>query len=53
MIKKLGLGIGILLMVLVAGPPLWYAIFPGAPPPELPAAGTRLLLPSGVVCFFI
>ena len=48
MIRKLAIGIVIVLVALVALPPLWYAIFPGDPPPELPEPGRRVALASGV-----
>jgi pimeloyl-ACP methyl ester carboxylesterase len=48
MIKKLLLGVLALLALLILGPPLWYAVFPGEPPPQLPAAHTRVELSSGV-----
>lgn len=48
MIRKLAIGIAIVLAALVALPPLWYAIFPGDPPPELPEPGRRVVLASGV-----
>lgn len=48
MIKKFLLGVVVVLALLILGPPLWYAIFPGDPAPELPAAGKRVELTSGV-----
>ncbi len=48
MIRKLAIGIVILLAALVALPPLWYAIFTGDPPPGLPEPGHRVVLASGV-----
>lgn len=38
----------VLIGALIVLPPLWYAVFPGDPPPELPPAGRRVELPGGV-----
>ncbi len=48
MIKKLFLGILLLLVAAIVLPPIWYAVFPVDPVADLPAAGTRVTLPSGV-----
>ncbi len=46
MLRKILLGLLLLLVALVALPPLWGALFAPAPP-ELPPPGRRVLLPSG------
>ena len=38
----------IILVAAIALPPLWFAILPAEPPPALPAAGKRIVLPGGV-----
>ena len=38
----------LLLVALVVVPPLWFSLFPSASPPELPPAGRRVELPTGV-----
>ncbi len=48
MIRKLVIGIVVVLALLVVGPPLWYRIFSVDPSEPLPPAGTRVVLPSGV-----
>jgi pimeloyl-ACP methyl ester carboxylesterase len=36
-----------LMVAAIALPPLWFAVFPADPPPELPPAGDRVALPNG------
>ncbi len=48
MIRRLFAGFLLLSVLLIAGPPLWYAVFPADPAPDLPAPGSRVVLSSGV-----
>jgi pimeloyl-ACP methyl ester carboxylesterase len=38
---------GALLAAVIVLPPLWFAVSPAEPPPSLPPAGERVLLPGG------
>lgn len=48
MIKRLFVGIIVVSVALVALPPLWFVVFPVSPVADLPPAGRRVVLPSGV-----
>jgi pimeloyl-ACP methyl ester carboxylesterase len=45
--RRLLFAVLILVGAAIALPPLWFAIFPGEPPPELPPAGRYVMLPGG------
>ncbi|NRA04559.1 MAG: alpha/beta hydrolase [Myxococcales bacterium] len=45
--RILGVLLGLVVAVVVL-PPLWFAVFPYEPAPELPPAGKRVLLPGGI-----
>ena len=45
--KKILTSAVVLLALAIAAPPLWYSLFPGEPPPPLPAAGQSVLLEDG------
>lgn len=45
--KRILLATGLLLVAVIALPPLWFAIFPHEPAPPLPAAGRRVVMPNG------
>jgi non-heme chloroperoxidase len=42
------MGLALLLAAVIVLPPLWFALVPQPAPPELPPAGTRVVLASGV-----
>lgn len=45
--KRVLAALGLALVALLVLPPLWFALFPGAPPPGLPAAGKRVEVAPG------
>ena len=47
MIKRALIGLLVVILAAIALPPLWFALFPYTPP-DLPPAGRRVVLPSGV-----
>ncbi len=46
--KRFLLVIGLLVGALIVLPPLWYVVFPADPPPNLPPAGERVDLGTGI-----
>jgi pimeloyl-ACP methyl ester carboxylesterase len=46
--KRSLIGVLLLVVAVIALPPLWYVVFPVDPPPDLPAAGKRVVLREGV-----
>jgi len=45
--RRVLVGIGLLLVVAVVAPPLWFAVFPAEPPPPLPPGDRRIPVGEG------